>query len=255
MKIIIFATALGATAAAYMGQIINSFPNTSGSHTGMAADANYIYTVMWAPSPGHPIGKLDRWTGSFIGSYASPLAAPRAMEYAGDGYIIVNDGTYDTVGKFVAATGSLVSTWTYVPGYREGLCTDYSVPRAPTPPTYVYQSYLTTIYVSTTTGSLINSFTVQNTYSRDLAWDYGNRWIWYGNYNDEYVYGMTVNGSIMASWRVPNGVSNPEGIAYYGEYLYVDIASTTPNYIWVYHCPNIAAVTPASWGRIKATFR
>jgi hypothetical protein len=67
----------------------------------------------------------------------------------------------------------------------------------------------------------------------------------------DYVYSLTPAGSIIASFRAPGG--STYGCAYDGEYLWVtDIGM--PRYAYRIDI-GYAGVAPASFGRIKATFR
>ncbi len=92
-------------------------------------------------------------------------------------------------------------------------------------------------------------------YAYDLAWDYVHNLIWYANYSNYWVFGMTPAGSIRESWRLKSGVTAPYGIAFFGGRLYVSTSAGSPDeYIWVYDCL-YTNVAPASLGRVKALYR
>jgi hypothetical protein len=247
---------------AKLGDLVASFDNIgSSTHYGLAADANYVYTFYYYSSWNYPIIRMLRTNGSFVSSYPCPFGTTspeyycRGLSYGGSIILYLNNYYQRAVGRLYAHTGSMISTWTWPSGYRYGVCCTHNGSSAGT---RIYQSYYTgDFWFSTTTGSLISSFKVgTTTYNFDLAWDYGNDMIWYGNYSTHHVYGITTGGSIVSSWRVPSAVSYPYGIAYYGEYLYVSTSSGSPDeYIWIYHCPNTVSLTPASVGKIKALLK
>ncbi len=254
-------------AFAEMGDLVGSFPNVrgNGNHHGLAADRNFLYSFYESSSENHPIHILYKNSGGLYGSYRTPLQ-PYNQNYgcyglgyeAGDpgGYLHINNYYTRTVGKFRASNGSLISTWNWPAGIRYSLCVDNDkeVPR--TAKGIWQNDNLGNFWYSTTTGSLVSSFKIGNTYSYDLAWDYKNNLVWFGNIISESVNGMTTAGSVMYSWRVPSAVLNPYGVAYYGQYLYVNTTGGTPeDYIWVYHCPISVGVHPSSFGEIKALFQ
>lgn len=250
------------TASAKLGDLVASFDNHpvggGSNHYGLAADRTYLYSFYY--TTGYHVYRMLRSNGSLVSSYPCPLGTTspayycRGMSYGGGTILYINNYSQRRVGRFYASTGSLISTWTWPSGTRYGICcthdgTNYG--------TRIWQSYLAgTFWQSTTTGSLISSFDIANTYNYDDAWDYGNNMIWFGNYSTDYIYGMRTSGSILASWRGPTAVSNPYGVAYYGSYLYVSTSYGSPDeYIWVYHCPNTVGVAPASVGKVKALFK
>ncbi len=261
LSILLFVALAACSASARLGDLVASFDNVGAStHYGLAADAYYVYTFHYTPP--YDIYRMLRTTGSFVSSYPCPLGTTgydfyvRGLSYGGGVLLYINNYYQRRVGRFYNSTGSLVSTWTWSTSmpYRYGICcthdgTNYG--------SYIYQSYYDgNFWYSTTAGSLVSSFKIAATYDTDLAWDYGNRMIWYPNYSTGYVYGITTQGSILASWRVPSAVSYPYGIAYYGYYLYVTTSSGTPDeYIWIYDCPGTVGLTPASVGKVKALFK
>lgn len=256
---------LTGTAYGALGDLVGSFPNHprggTSSHYGMAADANYLYSYYYR-SP-YTVYRMRRSNGSLVSSYPCPLGTGsyqyygRGMCYDGTGNIYFSNYYRRYVTRFRASNGSVLSTWMWptTMGYRYGLAVDHKGTSAGT---NIYQSYYSGIwYRSSLTGSLRRQWrTGIYDYAYDLAWDYGNKMIWYGNYSTEFVCGTNTNGSIIKSWGVPVPVSNPYGIAYWGNYLYVSTSSGTPDeYIWVYHCPPNVTVSPASVGKVKALFK
>ncbi len=254
---------LAGIASAKLGDLVASFDNHpvggTANHYGLAADRDYLYSYYY--TTGYLIYRMLRSNGSLVSSYHCPYLGGtyytcRGMSYGGGTILYINNYSTRRVGILRASTGSKIRTWSWRSGLRYGICcthdgTNYG--------TRIWQSYgnLGTFYQSTTTGSLISSFDIDPaTYQYDDAWDYGNNMIWYGNYSTDYIYGVKTNGSILASWRGPTAVSNPYGVAYYGQRLYVSTSWGTPDeYIWVYDCPNTVGVAPASVGKVKALFK
>ncbi len=255
---------LAGTASAKLGDLVASFDAIGTStHYGLAADANYLYHYHYYSSWRYPVIRMRRTNGAFVSSYPCPLGTAsylyygRGMCYDGTGNIYFSNYYRRYVSRFRASNGSVLSTWMWptTEGYRYGLCVDHN---GTTGGTNIYQSYYTGIwYRSSLTGSLRDSWRIgRYDYAYDMAWDYGNKMIWYGNYSDEFVYGCNTRGSVIAKFDVPVSVNDPYGIAYWGNYLYVSTSSGNPDeYIWVYHCPANVTVSPASVGKVKALFQ
>lgn len=253
---------IASTAFAGMGQLIASFPNYGRStHFGMAADANYLYSLHYNVATNYPMMVLRRTNGSPVRSFTLPLPYGhnifvRGVGYEGGGYLRLNNYSNRYVAKITTA-GKFIGSWGWTGGAtRYGLCINGDKNR-PNTATRIYQSYLTGIlWVSTTNGSLISSFqTPHANYAYDLAWDYTHNLIWYANYSSRWVVGMTPSGSVRESWQLKSTVSYPAGIAYYGGRLYVSTSAGSPDeYIWVYDC-SYTDVAPASLGRVKALFQ
>ena len=255
---------LAVTAYGALGDLVASFPAIGTStHYGLAADGNYLYHFYYYSTYRYPTIRMRRSNGSFVSSWANPLGTGsgqyyiRGLSYDGLGYLYYNNYSQRRVGRARASNGAMVSSWTWptTMGYRYGLCVNHN---GTSGGTNIYQSYYTGIwYRSTLTGSLQRQWrTGCNDYAYDMAWDYGNKMIWYGNYSTEFVYGCNTNGSIIKSFGIPTTVTDPYGIAYWGGRLYVATTGGTPNeHIWVYDCPATVGVAPASVGRVKALFK
>ena len=254
---------LAGTAYGTLGQLVASYDNIGTStHYGLAADANYVYSYYYYSTWRYPIIRMRRSNGAFVSSYPIPGSATwyprytRGLSYDGLGYLYANNYSRRYVARFRASNGASLSTWTWPSGTRYGVCVDH---RGTAGGTNIYQNITTNSWwVSSLTGSLKRAFRApQNNYAYDTAWDYGNKLIWYGNYNDEFIYGVNpTNGAVKAKFAFPVGPENPYGIAYWGQYLYVSSTSGTPDeYIWVFHCPANVGVAPASVGKVKALFQ
>jgi hypothetical protein len=265
-KTIAITTALLALATATVnggiGDLINSFPNhpigSRDIHYGLAADTVYLYSYSYSYNANYYVYQMLRSNGSLVNSYPCPLGttAPerycRGMDYGGAGYIYMVNYNLGVSAQFYASNGSLISTWAWGSGTRYAVCREHNGYNAGP---YIWYSYSDgSFWRYTTTGSLVSSFDIENTYNYDMTWDTFEL-IWYANWNDDHVHCITTTGSTLFSWRVPEAVSNPYGIAFYGPYIYVSTSAGTPDeYIWVYHRRG-SGVAPASMGRIKAVFR
>jgi hypothetical protein len=206
---------------------------------------------------------MIRTTGSLVGSYPNPLLQTpggeernyvRGLSYGGGPYLYIANYYVKSVACFYASNGSILSTWLWASGPgRVGTCCTHD---GINPGDYLWSNSTTYFVRTTTTGSIVNTFEITPPNNLDLAWDYVNNVIWFGDGAIEYVRGITTTGSFVASWALPPKAENPFGIAYYDNYLYISTSYGTPDeYIWVYHCPDINTVTPASLGRVKALFR
>lgn len=252
------------TASADLGDLVASFPNIGTStHYGLAADANYLYSYYYYSSWSYPIIRMRRTTGAYVSSYPIPGTSSwyprytRGLSYDGLGNLYALNYSRKYVAKFRASSGGTLSTWNWpsTESARYGVCVDHG---GTTGGTYIYSNYYTNLWwKNRLNGSLVRAWRrPNNTRCYDLAWDYGNKLIWYGNYDNEYVYGCNTNGSIIDSFGLPGNADNPYGIAYWGNYLYVSTTSGAPNeYIWVFHCPRNVGVAPASVGKVKALFQ
>lgn len=109
----------------------------------------------------------------------------------------------------------------------------------------------------TTAGSFIDSFKPENQYWSEVAWDYGNGWLWLPRGGiHPYYHAYDTHGSMVTSFPPPTAVHIPRGLDYYGEYLWVSSRTLSDPHILIIHCPaRYPAVTPASLGRIKALYR
>ncbi len=255
----------GGAAFGALGDLVASFPNhprgSGVTHYGLAADGVYLYSVRYINS--RYIYRMLRTTGSLVSSYPNPLLQipggeernyVRGLSYGGGPYLYIANYSTRSVGCFYASNGSLLSTWLWPssPG-RIGICCTHD---GTNPGNYLWLNSGGYFYRTTTTGSIVTTFEIAPPANRDLAWDYVNGLMWYGDNAFEYVCGITTTGSFVASWVLPPKVKNPFGVAYYGNYLYVSTSYGTPDeYIWVYHCPNINTISPTSLGRVKALFK
>jgi hypothetical protein len=100
----------------------------------------------------------------------------------------------------------------------------------------------------TTAGTLVATFPMTVGVGSDMA--YYKRQLWYYG-GGGLVYGVTLNGSVVASFAAPGG--SCAGTAFDGEYLWT-ADRNTPQYIYKVDI-DVVDVAPASVGRVKAIFR
>ena len=100
----------------------------------------------------------------------------------------------------------------------------------------------------TTAGTLVATFPLAVGGGSD--WAYYKRQLWsYGR--GGLVYGVTLNGSVVASFAAPGG--SCEGTAFDGEYLWT-IDENNPQYVYKVDI-DVVGEAPASLGRVKALYR
>jgi hypothetical protein len=100
----------------------------------------------------------------------------------------------------------------------------------------------------TTAGSLVASFNPPFKLATDLGW-YGHK-LWVGGPGN-YMYNVTTNGSVVASFAVPAG-GEAAGTAFDGQYLW--LANDTNK--WVYQVDiDVVGMNPGSFGKIKGLYR
>jgi len=263
--IIVLALALLAgTASAKLGELVASFPNPGylhSPHYGMAADANYLYSYQYSGGWNWPIITMRRSNGAFVSSYRIQFPTrvyPSGVSYDGLGCLYYSNYLARYVVRARADTGSILSTWTWPTGYRYGICADH---RGTSGGTYIYQTYsYRDFFKSTLTGNPVAFWQMTaETRNWDLAWDYGNKLIWYANTQTDYIIAVDPDTrKIKTSFLHPiwTTIGACYGIAYWGNRLYVSNSEGTPDeYIWVFDCPNTVGLAPASVGKVKALFR
>jgi hypothetical protein len=229
-----------APASGAFGDIVSSFP-CEGNITQLGAAWNGSQVVM---TNNHASGD-HRWrvystAGSWLSSFAPPVTTVQyGCAYLGRGRYFGGSQSTDTIYLF-ETTGSVVSSFAAANPY--GITWDG---------TYLWWLGADDVFRQcSSSGSIIRTFTAPPiTNGRDLGWD--GRYLWCPDSALDYVYSLTPAGSIIASFRAPGG--STYGCAYDGEYLWVtDIGM--PRYAYRIDI-GYAGVAPASFGRIKATFR
>jgi hypothetical protein len=100
----------------------------------------------------------------------------------------------------------------------------------------------------TASGTLVATYAVPVLFISDMA--YYNRQLWYLG-GGGLVYGVTLNGPVVASFAAPGG--SCYAVGFDGEYLWTADRST-PQYIYKVDI-DVVDVAPASVGRVKALYR
>jgi hypothetical protein len=235
---VLFLTA--APVYAGFGEIVSSFP-CEGNITQLGAAWNGSQVVM---TNNHYAGgyhwRIYSVAGSWLSSFPSPVTtAQYGCAYLGRGRYFGGSQSTDTIYLF-ETTGSVVSSFAATNPY--GITWDG---------TYLWWLGADDVFRQcTSSGSVIRTFTASPiSNGRDLGWD--GRYLWCPDSTLDHVYRLTTAGSIVASFRAPGG--STYGCAYDGKYLWVtDIV--TPRYAYRIDI-GYTSVAPASFGKIKATFR
>jgi hypothetical protein len=251
---VILALTSGA-AFADMGDVVASFaaPYPAPIALAHANDATQMWLFCNKNTSGWRIFRVHHATGSIYSSFVSPCGQyTRGLTYEDPGYLWVGEFNARCAYRCRSASGSVLYSWAAnhgVSGLALKAGGDGGVNHDGL---FVNAVGTTTWRHRTTDGSIISSFSYTPALDGDLAWDWRNELAWGGNASDNYVYGCTTAGTVAASFASP--ATNPQGMCYYGEYLWIGVNSS-PYYIYQVHCPNNVAVGPASLGRVKAVFK
>ncbi len=268
-KVVLVVTAsLCAAAAAFgaLGDVVNSFPAPASYPIALAVPGNYTdYLWVYCNSGRYSIYRLQGLTGSVVSSYISPQGSyTRGLAYSYDGggglpagnFLWMGNYSTDRIYRCNPANGS---AYAYIPANHDmyGGIAVTATADGGSAPTYMLSSDDSPAMMyrqNLLSGSIYNSWaTTSNVF--DLAWDWRNGLVWTGR-NNNYVYGYRTNGSLAASFRIPN--TSPLGFAYTTTYLWVSCTTGSPaNYIYRIHCPYVPniSVRPSSMGKIKAVFQ
>ncbi len=240
-------------AYAGMGSVITSWPapqSTFNRVNGIAFEGKYIWVKDRVCESHGGVVKCTK-SGSFLSSISFPYSP--AMHSFG----LTFDGEYlwtiyewwhipyhDSYRKYTT-TGSYVGGFwlhiNYLPESKavtwdgQYLYTDETRP----PPNRIGKY--------TTAGTLVATFPMTVGVGSDMA--YYKRQLWY--YGGGLVYGVTLNGSVVASFAAPGG--SCASTAFDGEYLWT-ADRNTPQYIYKVDI-DVVDVAPASVGRVKALYR
>lgn len=248
--ITLLALALPAVTGAGLGDVLASWetPYPRRGFNGIAHDGEYI----WVKSGDSREGRVFKCatTGSVLAEIAFPYPAPSFYSYG-----LTFDGEYlwtiyqywripyyddyrkySTTGSY-AGGFSRANIWGSVALTWDGQYIFTEFPSGP---------YRAVKY--TTAGTLLATFPMPVRFGSDMA--YYKRQLWY--YGGEgLVYGVTLNGSVVASFSTPGG--SCAGTAFDGEYLWT-IDRNNPQFVYKVDI-DVVGVAPASLGRVKALFR
>lgn len=247
------ATVFAAMAYAGMGDVLTSWPVPSLPYpriNGIAFEGEYIWLKdEYSPYEDKRVLKCTK-PGSLVNRINFPYPAPSVYSYglAFDGLYLWtiyqewhapvpfdSHRKYTTTGSYAGGFGeSILYYWsvgiTWDGGY---LWTDGARTRR-------QLKY-------TTAGTLVATFPMTVGVYSDMA--YYKRQLWY--YNAYLVYGVTLNGSVVASFPAPGG--SCAAVGFDGEYLWT-ADTNKPQYIYKVDI-EVVVVAPASVGKIKALYR
>jgi hypothetical protein len=115
---------------------------------------------------------------------------------------------------------------------------------------YIYSDSVShkTVEKYTNAGTLVATFSMPVTIYADMA--YYKRQIWYSNATG-LVYGVKLNGSVVASFAAPGG--SCAAVGFDGEYLWT-ADRNKPQYIYKVDI-DVVDVNPDSFGKIKGIYR
>ncbi len=248
---ITLAALFGAAADAYLGEVLASW-QTPWPHrgvNGIAYDGEYI----WVKNTNSREGWVFKCTttGSVVTEIAFPYPAPTIYSYG-----LAFDGEYlwtvyqHYVGPYdedyyrkYTTTGSYAGGFGQSEAYFGSLGIAWDGEYLYTDETLTCRNQ----FKYTTAGSLVATFPMPFRVRSDMA--YYKRQLWYCNAH--LIYGVTLNGSVVASFQPPGG--SCAGTAFDGEYLWT-VDKNTPQYIYKVDI-DVVDVAPASAGRVKALFR
>ena len=265
--VITLALALAASAAfGALGDVVASFPSPANYPIALGVPGNYT-NFLWAYCNASPyrIYTMYGRTGSVTASYVSPFtSATRGLTYSYNGGGGLPTGSYLWIGNY--STDRIYrcnynngSAYASIPANHDmyGGIAVSATGNGGAAPTYMLSNDTSPARMyrqSLTSGSVYNSWaTTTNVY--DIAWDWRNQLVWTGQTGNR-VYGYRTNGSLVASFTIPN--TYPLGFAYTTNYLWVSVTVGSPaHYIYMIHCPLVPNinVTPTSVGKIKTLFK
>lgn len=244
--------ALGAAAAhAYLGEVLASWqaPGTYGVINGLAFQGEYI----WVKNTYSREGGVFKCTttGSVVTEIAFPYPEPTFYSYG-----LTFDGEYLwTIYQYWRSVGShdnyrqYTTTGSYAGGFV-GHPWYYGSIAVTWDGEYLWtdETRLNRHFKYTTAGTLVASFPMTVGVYSDMA--YYKRQLWYYG-GGGLVYGVTLNGSVVASFAAPGG--SCAGTAFDGEYLWT-VDKNRPQYVYKVDI-DVVDFAPASVGRVKALYR
>lgn len=185
-------------------------------------------------------------TGSLVRTIPSPASSMGVeVSHAPSGYLWLNTFSSPRGYRMVLSTGSVVTSFTG-PASGYGITSDG---------TYLYWSTTSSdrMYVLTTTGSVVRSFTQPGGFPGGC--DYvAPGYLWLCNWSGSpFLYYCTTMGSVIDSFSTP-GAARPSGVTWDGNYVWYHQYSTDPALCFRAKV-NFTGIAPASLGKVKALFR
>ncbi len=261
-KVLVLALALAlgaATASAYLGQIVASWPAPANYPIAATRANNSAYFWLYCNTSPYMIWRVHADTGSIQSSYVSPqrnYTRGLTYNYNGGGglptgsYLWMGNYSTDRIYRCNYSTGSAYAS---IPANHDmyGGLAVMATADGGSSPTYMLSSDSSPAYTwrqSLTSGSIYSSFATPGVY--DIAWDWRNGLVW--QRNGTVIYGRNTSGSVVASFSFTQGPAL--GFAYLGQYLW--LGSTTGYHrVFKIHCPTNVSVAPSSVGKVKALFK
>ena len=253
MKTGLVLTVLAALAASAsygaLGDVLASWEAPSPRHNfnGLAFEGEYI----WVKNENSYEGWVFKCTttGSVVTEIALPYPAPLFYSYglAFDGeylwtvydywHVPYSDDyrRYTTTGSYVGGFGGYGINWG-----SKAVAWDGEYILSESLDHKIAEKY-------TTAGTLVATFPMPVAIYSDMA--YYKRQLWYSN--GGLVYGVQLNGSVVASFAAPGG--SCAAVGFDGEYLWT-ADKNTPQYIYKVDI-DVVDVEPDSFGKIKGIYR
>jgi hypothetical protein len=234
-------------AYAAVGDIVASYPAPAANPTDLAAGGGFVYC--YTAGPPYTMWKINPVNGAAVSSSSFPFFNANTVGLAFDGnYFWAGNAATDYIVRFTTA-GSIVSSFKTAWDFGYGLGWSdvhlWGSEQMKTPPAnYLYEMR-------------VDGVVVQSLYYYyapfDVGWD--GRYLWTAVYDAgqtvSKITAVTTTGTAVKTLASP--AAEARGVAYDGSYLWV---STLANNGWLWKI-NVAglAVTPASWGKVKAVYR
>jgi outer membrane protein assembly factor BamB len=261
----VFSAALATTAAggAYLGSVVNSW------------DANYSVGPVGYGPIGLCFGDGYIWVcydGFFTKRNPANGAVVDVLSFSGysgqdlgyenaTGYLYFGTGApYVYVRS--SATGETIRTFNCPPAVPDATGLDFDDSH-PSNPIWLSDENAPTIWNLTSTGSVITSLALPFGGIEGIAYASGvagGPYLFAGARSTSTVYALApTSGSIIYSFQGPPTAPGLSALGYDGEYLWtLDIGNFSPTRGYAFQFVaygDFTAVTPASWGRVKALYR
>jgi len=244
-KVLFTAFALLAAGSVFAGtfQVVSSFASQKTWRKGLEYAGGYLYTTSnYSDNTIH----VYTTTGSLVRTIPTPASSMGVeVTHAPSGYIWVNTFSPYNGYRMVLSTGSVVTSFSG-PASGYGITSDG---------TYLYWSTVTSdlMYVLTTTGSVVRSFTQPGSFP--CGWDYmAPGYLWTCTFSSSNgIYLVTTGGSLVDSFDPSTfGCTSTSGVTWDGNYLWY--CNYNPRYVYQIDTV-ITSIVPSSLGKIKSVYR
>jgi glycosidase len=223
--------------------VVSSFTSAKNWRKGLEYAGGYLYTTSNYSDNSILVYTT---TGSLVRSIPTPASAMGVeVSNAPSGYLWLNTFSPANGYRMVLSSGSVAASWSG-PASGYGITSDG---------TYLYWSTTSSdmMYVLTTTGSVVRSFTQPGGFPGGC--DYvAPGYLWLCNWSGSpFIYYCTTMGSVIDSFSTP-GAARPSGVTWDGNYVWYHEYSGTTGPVFR-ATVNFTNVAPASVGKVKALFR